>query len=135
MNMRILSALGAASLVVGASLPAVAGPTAVTPVLPGESVTGVPSHKLPTPPVHPNAFTLPIDVQVMKDDTITSSTLITDKYGIGSDIKVWAADIQKCMMAKPKLVRVASKTVPFVVNGDEGLLKLNASGKPVCSIY
>jgi hypothetical protein len=136
MNMRILSVLGFASLIVGAALPAVAGPTATTKVLPSESATGVPSHKLPTPPVHPNAFTLPIDVQVAKDDSITSSTLITDKYGIGSDIKVWGEDIRKCMMSTPKLERVVGKTkVPFVINGKEGVLKLNASNKPVCSIY
>jgi hypothetical protein len=136
MNMRILSALGAASLVAGVALPAAAGPTAVTKVLGSESVTGVPSLTLPTPPVLTNAFTLPIDVQVVKDDSITSDTLVTDKYGIGSDIKVWAADIQKCMRSAPKLVRVVGKTnVPFVINKNEGVIKTNANGKAVCSIY
>jgi hypothetical protein len=136
MNMRVLSVLGIASLVVGAALPAVAAPKATTKILPSESATGVPSLTLPTPPVTPNAFTLPVDVQVAKDSSITSSTLITDKYGIGSDIKVWGEDIRKCMMATPKMERVVGKTrVPFVINGKEGILKLNASDKPVCSIY
>jgi hypothetical protein len=136
MNMRVLSALGVASLIIGAALPAVAAPKATTRVLSSESATGVPSLALPTPPVLPNAFTLPIDVQVAKDDSITSSTLITDKYGIGSDIKVWGEDVRKCMMATPKMERVVGKTrVPFVINGKEGTLKLNATGKSVCSIY
>jgi hypothetical protein len=132
MNMRVLSVLGAAGLITSVALPAVAVPKAVTPVLPRESVTGVPSHTLPTPPVHPNAFTLPIDVQIVKNDTITSDTPITDKYGIGSDIKVWGAEVQKALFARPKLVRVAGKdAVPFVINKDEGAIVLNANGRAV----
>ncbi len=132
MNMRILSVLGTASLVASVALPAVAVPKAVTPVLPRESATGVLFHTLPTPPVHPNAFTLPIDVQIVKNDTITSNTPITDKNGIGSDIKVWGAEIQKAMYARPKLVRVVGKdAVPFVINGDEGAIVLNANGRAV----
>lgn len=130
MNMRVLSVLGAAGMVAASSLPAAAVPTAVTEVLPGESLTGVMTHTLPTPPVHPARFTLPIDVAIVKDDTP-----ITDKYGIGSDIKVWAEDIRKCLYAKPKLVRmVGDKMVPFVINGDEGLIKMKGD-KAICSIY
>jgi hypothetical protein len=136
MNMRILSVVGAAALLAGASLPAVAGPKAVTKVLPRESYVGTPSHTLPTPPVHPALFTLPIDVQVVKDESITSDTLVTDKYGLGSDYKVWAADIQKCLYSPAKMVRMAGKdAVPFVINGADGVIKLNANNRAVCSIY
>ncbi len=132
MNMRILSVLGVVGLVAGASLPAVAGPTAVTTVLPRESFVGTTSAKLPTPPVLPALFTLPIDIAIVKDDSITTDTPITDKYGVGSDIKVWGAEVQKALYAKPKLVRVAGKdAVPFVINGDEGVIKLNANGRAV----
>lgn len=134
MNMRVLSVLGAAGVVAASSLPAAAVPTAVTEVLPGETLTGVESHTLPTPPVHPARFTLPIDVAIVKDDTL-ADTPITDKYGIGSDIKVWAEDIRKCLYAKLKLVRmVGDKMVPFVINGDEGLIKMKGD-KAICSIY
>lgn len=132
MNMRILSVLGTAGLIASVALPAVAVPKAVTRVLPRESFIGVPSLTLPTPPVMPPSFTLPIDVQIVKNDTITSDTPITDKNGIGSDIKVWGAEIQKALFARPKLVRVAGKdAVPFVINGDEGAIVLNANGRAV----
>lgn len=135
MNMRILSVLGAAAGIVAAtSLPAVAVPKAVTPVLPRETFVGTPSLTLPTPPVMPALFTLPIDVQVAKDESLAANP-ITDKYGIGSDIKVWAEDIRKCLYARPVLVRVAgSNSVPFVINGDKGLIKTKG-GRAVCSIY
>lgn len=134
MNMRILSVLGAASMVAASSLPAAAVPKAETVVLPRETFVGTPSHMLPTPPVHPAMFTLPIDVVVAKDDSL-ADTPITDKYGIGSDIKVWAEDIRKCLYARPVLMRVAGKDmVPFVINGDKGLIKMKGN-KAVCSIY
>ncbi len=134
--MRVLSVVGAAALVVGSSLPAFAGTKAVTPVLPRESFVGTPSLDLPTPPVLPALFTLPITTVVVKDDSITSDTLITDKYGVGSDIKTWGADVTKCLYSPAKLVRVAGKdAVPFVIDGTEGVIKLNANGRAVCSIY
>ncbi|MDX2229898.1 MAG: hypothetical protein NW220_09685 [Leptolyngbyaceae cyanobacterium bins.349] len=135
MNMRILSVIGTAGMLAATSLPAAAVPRAVTPVLPRESFVGTPSHTLPTPPVHPALFTLPIDVQVAKDESLAANP-ITDKYGIGSDIKVWAEDIRKCMYARPVLVRVAGKdSVPFVINGDKGLIRIGKGNRAVCSIY
>lgn len=135
MNMRILSVVGAAAGILAASaLPATAVPRAVTPVLPRESFVGTTSHTLPTPPVHPALFSLPIDVQVAKDESLAANP-ITDKFGIGSDIKVWAEDIRKCMYARPVLVRVVGKeNVPFVINGDKGLIKMKGN-RAVCSIY
>lgn len=135
MNMRALSIIGAAGIVAATSLPAVAVPRAVTRVLPRESFVGTPSHTLPTPPVHPALFTLPIDVQVAKDESLSANP-ITDKYGIGSDIKVWAEDIRKCLYARPRLVRVAGKdSVPFVINNDQGLIRVGKNNRAVCSIY
>lgn len=135
MNMRILPVVGAAAgMVAATALSAVAVPKAVTPVLPRETFTGTTSHTLPTPPVHPALFTLPIDVQVAKDESLSANP-ITDKYGVGSDIKVWGEDIRKCLYARPVLVRVAGKdSVPFVINGDKGLIKLKGN-RAVCSIY
>ncbi len=134
MNMRILSVIGVAGMMAVTALPAAAVPKAVTRVLPRESFVGTESHTLPTPPVHPALFSLPIDVQVAKDDKLADNP-ITSKYGIGSDIKVWAEDIRKCMYARPVLVRVVGRdSVPFVINGDKGLIKMKGN-KAVCSIY
>jgi hypothetical protein len=135
MNMRVLSVVGAAVMVAGSSLPAVAGMKAVTPVLPRESFTGVTTLTLPTPPVLPALFSLPINTVVAKDDTITSDTPITDKYGVGSDIKTWGADVTKCLYAPAAIVRMAGKdAVPFVIDGQEGVVKVNANGRAVCPI-
>ncbi|NJP10571.1 MAG: hypothetical protein HC866_14730 [Leptolyngbyaceae cyanobacterium RU_5_1] len=133
MNMRILSVLGAAGLMVGFSLPAGAVPSATTRVLDKETLTGIEGHDLPTPPVHPALFTLPIDVQVVKNDTITTDTPITDKFGVATPVADWATAVRACLYAKPKLVRVVGKdSVPFVINKNEGTVVLNANGKAVC---
>lgn len=129
MKMHIMSAFGVAAVLVGASLPASAQ-TAETPVLPEETISGVTSHKLPTPPVHPAKFTLPIDVKVVKDASITTNTPITDQYA--KDLAKWSELVRESLKSKPVLVRViGEQSVPFVVNGSEGKIKLNANDKPV----
>lgn len=134
MNLRILSVIGAAGMMAATSLPAAAVPRAVTPVLPRETYVGTDVHTLPPPPAHPALFTLPIDVRVAQDETL-ADTPITDRYGIGSDINAWAADIRRCLAARPRLVRVAGNdVVPFVIDNDEGLIRMKGN-KAVCSIY
>lgn len=138
MNMRILSVIGAAGLVVGASLPAAAVPKAETKILPKETFTGVESITLPyTAPYQlPGALTLPMDVVVVKDTSLTDDYPITTKFGIGSDIKEWGAAVKKCETSRPKLVRmVGSDAVPFVIEGDEGNVVLNANGRAVCTNF
>ncbi len=132
MKMRVLSAIGATAILMGASLPASAQ-TAETPVLPDETISGVPSQKLPTPPVLTAKYTLPMDIRIAKDAGITSNTLLTDQYG--SDYAKWAESVRECLKSKPILVRVVGEeSVPFIVNGSEGKLKLNANDKAVCSL-
>jgi hypothetical protein len=132
MKLRILSAFSAIAFLTGVCAPVFAQ-TAETQVLPEESVTGVPSHTLPTPPVHPNEYTLPMDIEVVKDDSITTNTIITDARG--SDLPAWAELVRQCLRENPILVRVVGEEqVPFIVNKMEGKLKLNVNDKPVCSI-
>jgi hypothetical protein len=129
MKMRVMSAFGVAALVVGASLPASAQ-TAETPVLPAETISGVTTHKLPTPPVHPAKYTLPMDIKVVKDPSITTNTPITDQYA--KDLAKWSELVRESLKSKPVLVRVVGEeSVPFIVNGSEGKIKLNANDKPV----
>jgi hypothetical protein len=132
MNVRILSVLSAAAVVVGLSS-AASAQTAETKILPDETISGVEAFTLAPPPVGPLHFTLPIDVRVVKDASITTNTPITDAKG--KDLKAWAELVRECLKSKPTLVRVVDGTsVPFIVNKADGKLKLNASDKPVCSI-
>jgi hypothetical protein len=114
----------------------VTGAAVTTMVLPRETITGVSSVSLPEPlPVRAAYFTLPIDVRVVKDNNIASSTPISDKYTDKAswDVKAWAAAVSSCLQAKPKLVRVVgSEQVPFMLNGTEGTIMLNSSDKAVC---
>ncbi|MGI0495202.1 hypothetical protein ACN4EG_25775 [Alkalinema pantanalense CENA528] len=107
-------------------------PTATTPALEKETITGARSVELPTPPVAPMYFTLPIEVKVVKDTSVTTDTPITDKNS--KDIAAWAAAVSACLKEKPALVRqVGEEQVPFDVNGTaNGTIKLNANDKPVC---
>ncbi len=129
MKTRVMSAFGAAALLMGATLPAFAQ-TAVTDVLYDEAITDIKTHNLPTPPVHPAKFTLPMNIQVVKDAAITTNTPITDQYA--TDLTKWAELVRESLKSKPVLVRVVGdQSVPFIVNGSEGKIKLNANDKPV----
>jgi hypothetical protein len=106
---------------------------ASTMVFPQETITGIKTVSLPTPsPVGPAYFTLPIQVEVMKDSSITSNNPISDKNT--TDIQAWASAVQGCLQQKPMLVRVVGdRTVPFMINGSEGTIKINANDRAVCA--
>lgn len=87
---------------------------------------------LPSTSNAPAKFTLPIQVAVVKDAAVTSDTPITDK--MSKDLTAWGAAVSACLQDKPAFVRVVEdKQVPFVVNGTEGKIRLNANDKPVCA--
>ncbi|NDJ18780.1 hypothetical protein GS601_16030 [Myxacorys almedinensis A] len=87
---------------------------------------------LPTPPNRAANFTLPMDVQVVKEASISSNTPITDK--MYKDLPGWASAVQACLQDKPTFVRVVGdQQVPFMLNGTEGTIKLNANDRPVCA--
>ncbi|KAM3098945.1 hypothetical protein ACKFKF_15980 [Phormidesmis sp. 146-12] len=101
-------------------------------VLEKESLTGIKEISFPTPPVTPAFFTLPMQLKVVKDTSITSNTPITDKSA--KDITAWAAAIRACAADRPAFVRVVGdQEVPFMINGSEGKVRMNANDKPVCS--
>ncbi|NJM47055.1 MAG: hypothetical protein HC860_13575 [Alkalinema sp. RU_4_3] len=108
-------------------------PTASTMVLPQETITGIKTVSRPAPlPVRPVYFTLPIQVEVMKDSSITSNNPISDKNT--NDVQAWASAIQGCLRQQPKLVRVVgTQNVPFMINGREGTIKMNANDRAVCT--
>ncbi|NJR49357.1 MAG: hypothetical protein HC780_07055 [Leptolyngbyaceae cyanobacterium CSU_1_3] len=109
-----------------------AKPTAKTMVLESETITGITEVSFPTPPVTPAFFTLPMKLRIVKDASITSNTPITDKTA--RDLQAWAAAIRACAADKPAFVRVVDdKEVPFMINGSEGKVRMNANDRPVCS--
>ena len=118
---------------VGHAIAASATPLAVTTSPDKETIVGGRSVDLPTPPVTPIYFTLPIELSIAKDPAITTNTPITDK--IPTDYPAWGAAIKACLLQKPIFTRKAvDEQVPFIVGGSEGTIKLNANDKPVCSI-
>jgi hypothetical protein len=110
-------------------------PAFTTMVLPKETITGIKTVELASPPIQPMYFTLPIKVAVAKDSAMTSNTPISDRYTDKAnwDVKAWAAAVSSCMQQKPKLMRVVGdEQVPFMLNGTEGTIMLNANDKAVC---
>jgi hypothetical protein len=135
MNTRILSGLGAAAILAGVSFPATAQ-TAQTEVLSSETFVEPSSLDLPTPPVLPARYTLPMRIVVVKDASITTNTPLADqfKYGTTEDLQKWAEAVRGCLKDKPAMVRqVGNKQARFVVNKSEGKIKLNSNDRPVCA--
>ncbi len=118
------------------AVPSGAVPTATTMVLPKETITGIKTVSLPEPlPVRPAYFTLPIILKVAQDTGVTSSTPISDRYTGKEnwDLAAWMSGVQNCLQQKPKLMRVVGdESVPFMLNGAEGTIMLNADNRPVC---
>jgi hypothetical protein len=101
-------------------------------MLENESITGVKEATLPSASGAPSRLTLPIQVQVVKEAAVTSDTPITDK--MSKDLTAWGAAVSACLQDKPDFVRVVEdKQTPFMLNGTEGKIKLNANDKPVCA--
>jgi hypothetical protein len=111
-------------------------PAAMTMVLPQETITGIKTVSLPEPmPIRPAYFTLPIILKVAQDTGSTSSTPISDRYTgkANWDLAAWMSGVRNCLQQKPKLMRVVGdQSVPFMLNGSEGTIMLNAENHAVC---
>jgi hypothetical protein len=111
-------------------------PAAMTMVLPQETITGIKTVSLPEPmPIRPAYFTLPIVLKVAQDTGSTSNTPISDRYTgkANWDLAAWTAGVRNCLQQKPKLMRVVGdQSVPFMLNGSEGTIMLNANNQAVC---
>ena len=131
--LKQLAAAAVITLSLGHAVVASAEPLAVTNAPDKETIVGGRSVDLPTPPVAPIYFTLPIELSIVKDPAIATNTPITDS--LKSDYPAWGEKIRACALQKPIFVRkVGDEQVPFVVGGSEGTIKLNANDKPVCSL-
>ncbi len=114
------------------SSPLLAQVTVKTGILPEETIVKMTEFLLPPPPPGPFRFTLPMDIKIVKNDSVSSNTPLTDLYGIDK-LDQWLAAIRQCLNEKTKLVRViGNQQVPFVVNEKEGKITLNANNQPTC---
>jgi hypothetical protein len=120
----------------GSAAGSMKGPGARTMVLPQETITGIKMVDFGALPVRPINFTLPMMVAVAKGGG-SSDTPISDRYTAKEtwDVKAWGAAISGCLQQKPKLVRVVGdEKVPFMIDGAEGTIMLNANDKSVCAM-
>lgn len=130
--LRSLWVVGLASIVAGYALPvlAEAEQSAQTYSPNPETIVGGRDVTIPSKPVLPIYYTLPMVIKVAQDSSITSSTPITDN---STDLKVWAEAISECAKSTPVLLRESPDgDQPFKLSEEEGKVKLNASGQPVC---
>lgn len=137
MKTRILTAFVAATTLLAGSAISASAQMAETDVLPSETYIEPRVLDLPTPPVLPAKYTLPMTILVVKDASITSDTPLADqyKYGTTEDLQKWAEAVRACLKDKPAMVRkVGDQEVRFVVNDTEGKVRLNANDKPVCGV-
>jgi hypothetical protein len=131
--LKSIVTIGTFALIAGIALPAAAESTAKTMSPDQETITGATAVSLPTPPVTPIYYTLPMEIKISKDEAVTSNTPITDKFT--SNYTAWAEAVKACSLQKPAFVRmVGDQPMPFMVGGSEGTIKLNANDKPVCSV-
>ena len=157
-NLKTVCA-GVALLTIGTSLPAQANPSIQTPVMPAETIVGYKAANIHTPPILPAYFTLPIQLEVAKNSSITTNTPITDKSPLPEftdrtgdgrlslddipghraattqEMNQWASKIRGCMSEQPQLVRVAmGREIPVQISGKTGHIVRNSSNNFVCPI-
>lgn len=98
-----------------------------------ETIVGGRDVFLPSKPVTPIGYALPMEIKFVTDASITTDTPITDS--LSEDSAAWEEAIRGCMMQTPILIRETSGgDVPFIVGTTEGTIQLNANGNPVCAL-
>lgn len=135
--LRKLWMLGCVSLIAGYGIPAVAqtGAVAETHSPDSETIVGGRDVYLPSVPVLPIYYALPMVIHMEQDPSITSNTPLIDNI---QDINTWAEAVRECAQSSPTMQRETSEgLVPFNITGQtaNGIVKLNAGGKPICSNY
>ncbi len=124
MKKLLMLGVGAALLSVGFARPASAVPVLTTDAQELEVLTSpVPrTVTLQSPVVYPRFFTLPIDVMVVQDSSITTSTIITDAFvaqfpqilrspsAYSQAIIAWGEQVRECQKADPALIRKVAGT-------------------------
>jgi hypothetical protein len=128
--LKHVATLGLAAVVLGATAPAWAqGAQTYSPD--EETITGGREVYLPSVPLTPYYYALPMQISVVQDSSITTNTPITNQMAL--DVPRWEEAVRGCLYQKPRMVRrTVSGDVPFIVGGNQGTIVLNSNGRPVC---
>ncbi|MEB3358452.1 MAG: hypothetical protein VKK04_17125 [Synechococcales bacterium] len=130
--LKKLVALGIATATIGVALPAsaeLAGTYSPDP----ETVVGGRDVSLPSVPVTPRKYALPMVIRIVQDPSITTDTPITD--AMANDVAAWGGAIANCLTQSPEMLReTRGGDQPFVVGGATGTIHLNANSVPVCPL-
>ncbi len=130
--LKKIAALGVATVALGIALPAhaqLAGTYSPDP----ETIVGGRDVSLPSVPVTPWRYALPMEIRIVQDSSITTNTPITD--ALSDDVSTWGEAVAGCLSQSPEMVRATrGGDQPFVVGGAAGNIRLNANSVPVCPL-
>jgi hypothetical protein len=98
-----------------------------------ETIVGGREVSLPSIPVTPWSYALPMETSIIQDASITSNTPITD--AMSDDVAAWGEAVGGCLQLSPEMVRETVAGVqPFIVNDAARTIHLNANEIPVCPL-
>ncbi len=130
--LKRIAVLGIVAAAVGVALP-VNAELADTYSPDPETIVGGRDVSLPSVPVTPWYYALPMEISIVQDSSVTTNTPITD--ALADDTAAWGEAIAECLTQSPEMVReTRGGDQPFIVGGAAGTINLNSNGVPVCSL-
>ncbi|MEM9446907.1 MAG: hypothetical protein AAGA75_00055 [Cyanobacteria bacterium P01_E01_bin.6] len=128
--LRKIAILGVAAAAIGFALPANAE-LAETYSPDEETIVGGRDVSLPSIPVTPWRYALPMEISIVQDASVTTDTPITD--AMSEDVAAWGEAVAGCMSLSPEMVReTRGGDQPFIVSDATRTINLNANSTPVC---
>lgn len=128
--LRKIAILGVAAAAIGFALPASAE-LAETYSPDEETIVGGRDVSLPSIPVTPWRYALPMEISIVQDASVTTDTPITDV--MSEDVAAWGEAVAGCMSLSPEMVReTRGGDQPFIVSDATRTINLNANSTPVC---
>lgn len=130
--LKKIALIGAAAAAIGFALPANAE-LADTYSPDPETIVGGRDVSLPSVPVTPWRYALPMEIRIVQDPSITTNTPITD--ALSDDVSAWGEAVAGCLNQSPEMVReTRGGDQPFIVGGAVGTIRLNSNSVPVCPL-
>ncbi|NEQ99427.1 MAG: hypothetical protein F6K30_22440 [Cyanothece sp. SIO2G6] len=130
--LKALVTLGVVAATTCVALPAIAqGADTYAPD--EETIVGGRDVSLPSKPVTPWSYALPMVIEIVQDSSITTNTPITD--AMSDDVAVWGEAIRGCLAQSPELLRqTRGGDQPFITGNTVGTINLNANSVSVCDL-
>ncbi|MEL6221005.1 MAG: hypothetical protein AAFR31_00015 [Cyanobacteria bacterium J06627_8] len=130
--LRKLAIFGITIAALGGALPANAE-LAETYAPDEETIVGGRDVFLPSVPVTPWRYALPMEISIVEDSSITTDTPITDR--MSDDVFAWGEAVAGCLSLAPEMVReTRGGDQPFIVSDAARTINLNANSNPVCPL-